>query len=107
MKLFIDHVECEAPEGFAQVDATYLPPGKILELGPLPPGVELVALVTQLLRSQRIITFVHAECELELASTSSGVHVTGTHTYFTNCRNDDPLDFTIECVDGTLRIRGN
>lgn len=106
MRLDIERDDHRAPlEGYEPVDATSLGDNEVHILGPAPDG-ELMDLVVALLRSQTITTYIHVGCELELSPTERGVHVTGRHTYFTNCRNDVPLDFFLELEDGMLRIRG-
>lgn len=94
--------KCFSP--LARVDATRIEPGQRREVGKLlcAPGRDfsLRDLVLFLLESQIITTYWHIESALCLVSEddSPGIYKAsfrGTHTYFTNTRNEDKLDFSI------------
>ena len=64
-----------------------------------------------LVESQLVQTFVHLEAKLCLASEEDGekayvARFTGSHLYFTNRRNEKPLDFRIllDKATGALRV---
>jgi hypothetical protein len=103
--LVIDGATVDAPADYIEVDATCLAVGERVAIGPAPE--DLMATVLKLLHSQRVTTFIHVECTLEVVKRPDGVYVHGHHTYFTNCRNDAPLAFLFEVVDGQLHIRGD
>lgn len=105
MTLVIDGATVDAPADYVEVDATCLASGERVALGPAPG--DLMATVLLLLHSQTVTTFVHVECTLDVDERPDGVYVHGHHTYFTNRRNDAPLAFLFEVVDGRLWIRGD
>lgn len=104
MTLVLHGPETEAPLGYVEVDVLRLDAGEVVDLGPAPEDV--MALAERLLRSQRLITIAHVECTLQLEPHPDGVRVHGHHTFFTNCRNDAPVDFSLVVAGDRLLLRG-
>lgn len=98
-------------------DVTCLPPGArraigVVRLPDLPGGAAV--LVRFLIRSQLVRTYGHLEAQLCLVREEErhGVHAacfTGHHTCYTQRREQNPLDFTLEIhlASGEMFVSGN
>ena len=70
-------------------------------------SVDTIDLIRQLMVSNIIMTFAHIGSELCIEPTSTGISVTGTHTYYTNEKNVDELSFRVDIdPSGLITVTG-
>jgi hypothetical protein len=72
-----------------------LAPGVSATVGRLLAKLDPATVIGQLIAADVIGTYAHTESTLCVVEIPGGVHITGTHTYFTNTENTDPLDFKV------------
>ncbi|MCP4807970.1 MAG: hypothetical protein GY913_32185 [Proteobacteria bacterium] len=89
-------------KGHTQVDATRLSEGEVGTVGPAVDEVRGLALAEALLTSNTILSWIHIGSELCLTEVEGGVHVKGTHTYFTNEENVVPIEFDVRVDEAGL-----
>lgn len=108
-------VVCDAnafPDGLDVVDATRLGPEKTESIGKVGAAVlrklGVVRLSEFLIRASVVQTWIHIESNLELTGqTENSASFRGSHVYFTNTENEDPLAFTIRIDDsGEITVTG-
>jgi hypothetical protein len=96
------------------VDATGLDAGKKVAIGQFLQPTEMAPrkLAEMLITADVILTWAHIGSELSLTEETSDTdgwagHFEGTHTYFTNEENVDPLDFWVRVSSkGELVVEG-
>ena len=57
--------------------------------------MDSISVIRQLIAADVIGTYAHIGSTLCVVEIPGGVHITGTHTYFTNTENTDSLDFQV------------
>ena len=102
----------------SRADATRIAAGTTKRIGrALPAAISKLGperLVLFLIEAQIIETYWHIEAKLRLVGEQKTAHAytarfAGTHIYFTNERNEDPLDFavSIDLKTGEMGISGS
>jgi hypothetical protein len=91
---------------------TRLKPGQSVEVGRVvdPAATPLAQVSELLIRAGIILTYVHVGAELCVApqSTQERRIYSGTHTYFTNTENNEPVRFSVVLGSGgVIRVQAN